>query len=103
MMKAHVERCSGITVKSIKTPNTFPWSKKHEGLKPASFLDAESLLNIENDNDGNAGKKQKIQCDLSLSHDISASFFKNSSKLKMGVALINWFNTNIDKAVFRND
>ena len=80
-MKVHVERCSGITVKSIETPNTSPWSKrKHKELNFASFLDAESLLNMGNDSDENAGKKQKIQNDLSLSHDVSASFFENNSR-----------------------
>ena len=79
-MKAHLERCSGITVKLIETPNTSSWSKrKHKELKSSSFLDAESLFNMENDNDGNAGK-QKIQCDLCLSHDIIASFFENNSR-----------------------
>ena len=35
---------------------------------------------MKNDNDRNGGKKQKIQCDLSLSHDISASFFEIESR-----------------------
>ena len=35
---------------------------------------------MENDSDGYAGKKQKIECDLSLSHEIRASFFENNSK-----------------------
>ena len=105
-MKAHVERCSGITVKSIKTPNTSPWSKrKHKELKSSSFLDAESLFNMENDNDGNAGKKQKIQCDLSLSHDISASFFENNSIHGDGggtdqLVQNEMCGKNVDKAVF---
>ena len=46
-MKAHVERCSGITVKSIETINTSSWSKrKHKELKSASLLDAQSLFNM---------------------------------------------------------
>ena len=80
-MKAYVERCSGVIVKSIETPNTSLSSKrKHKELKSASFLDAESLFIMENDSDGNAGKKQKIQYDLSLSHDISVLFFENNSR-----------------------
>ena len=38
-----------------------------------------------NDNDGNAGKKQQIQCDLSLSHSNSESFFENNSRHGAGV------------------
>ena len=45
-----------------------------------SSPDAQRLFNMtENDSDGNAGKERKIQCDLSLSHDNSASFFENKS------------------------
>ena len=60
-MKAYVKRCSDITVKSTENPNTSPWSKRnHKELKSSLFLDAESLFNMENDHDGNAGKKRKI-------------------------------------------
>ena len=108
-MKAHVERCSGITIKSIETPNTSPWSKrKHKELKSASFLDAESLFNMENDSDGNAGKKQKVQCDLSLSHDISALFFENNSRHGDGGGTDQLVKNailgkKVNKAVFGND
>ena len=85
-MKAHAERCSGITVKSSRTldinVNTSSWKKwKHNELKSTSSSDAQGLLSMaENDSNGNAGKKQKVQCDLSLSHASSASFFRNNSR-----------------------
>ena len=108
-MRAYVERCSSITVKSTKTPNTSPWSeRKHNKLKSSSFLDAESLFKMENDNNRNAGKKQKIQCDFSLSHDISASFFENYSRYEDGSGTDQLVQNailgkNVDKAVFGND
>ena len=54
-------------------------------MKLTSSPDAQSLLNItENDSNGNAGKKQRGHCDLSLSHAISASFFENNSRCGEG-------------------
>ena len=81
-MKAHEERCNGVTAKLIKTQGTSSWSKrKHIELKSASPPDAQSLYSMkENDCVWNAEKKQKMKCDLRLSHDISASFFENYSR-----------------------
>ena len=43
--------------------------------------DAQSLFSMtENDSNGNAGKKQKRQCDLSLSHASSPSFIGNNAR-----------------------
>ena len=57
-MKEHVKRCSGIAVKSIAIPHNSSWSKrKHNELKSASSPDAQNFFNMENDSDGNAGKK----------------------------------------------
>ena len=62
----------------------------------------------ENDRDGNEGKKQKGQCDLSLSHTSSASFIENNSRhgdwggadrLDQNAIL----DKNVDKAVFGSD
>ena len=70
-MKAHVERCSGIIVKSSETPGmnffTLSWSKgKHNELKLPSSPNAQNLVSMtENGGDSNARKKQKGHCDLS--------------------------------------
>ena len=82
--------------------------QKHKELKSISIFDAESLFDMEKDNGGSAGKKQKIQCDLSLSHDISASFFENNSRHGDGGGTDQLVQNailgkNVDKAVFGND
>ena len=53
--------------------------RKHKELK-SSFLNVECLFQMVNDNDRNEGKKQKIECDLSLSYYISASIFEINSR-----------------------
>ena len=92
-MKAHVERCSCINVKPIKTPNMSPSSKQnHNKLKSTSSPDAQSLFNMkENGSDRNAGKKQKhsailVYYMLSVHHSLNII-----QDMEMGVALINCF------------
>ena len=94
-MKAHVERCSGITVKLIKTPDTsLSLKRKHNKLKPVSFLDAESLFNMENDSGGNAGKKQKNSAILVV-HRIAVHYSLTTVQdMEMGASLIGWFKCN---------
>ena len=64
-MRAHVEQCSGITVKSRETPDTILytslWSKgEHNELKSTSSPGAQSVFGMtENESYGNAGKKQR--------------------------------------------
>ena len=58
-MKAHRERCSGITINSIESADiyvyTSSWLKqKHDELKSTSSPDAQSFLSmIENESGGN--------------------------------------------------
>ena len=63
---------------------------------------------LENDSDKNAGKKQKGQCDLSLSHASSASFFENNSRhgnkgSAHRLAQNAIFGRNVHKALFGSD
>ena len=69
------------------------WSKwKHNELKSTSSLDAQSLFRLtESESNGNAGRKQNGQCDLSLSQACSASLFEQNSR------------HGVDKAVFKSD
>ena len=82
--------------------------KKNE-LKSTSSHDAQSLFSTtENDSDRSARKKQKGQCDLSLSHASSASFFENNSRHGDGgstdqLVQNGIFGINVDKAVVGSD
>ena len=112
-MKAHVERCNGITIKSNKTPDinvyTYLWSKQKHQLKSTSSPDAQNSFSMsQNESDGNTEKKQKGQCYLCLSYANSALFVKNNSRhvdaggadrLVQTVIL----GKNVNKAAFESD
>ena len=93
-MTAHVERCSGTTVKSRETPDIniyfSSWTKwKHNELNSTSSPDAQNLFHMtENDSDGNAGKKQKIQCDFGYHMLAVHHSLRKIQDMKMGVMLI---------------
>ena len=62
----------------------------------------------ENNSYGNAGKKQKGQCDISLSHASSASFFENNSRHGDGgsadrLVQNSMLGKNVDTAIFGSD
>ena len=83
-MKAHIERCSGITTLVRETLDIIVymslWLKqKHNLLKLTSSSDAQSFLSmIENDSEENARNKQKGQCYFRISHASSSPFFENN-------------------------
>ena len=62
----------------------------------------------ENESHGNAGKKQKGQCDISLSHACCRSFFQNNSRHGDGGGADRLIQNaivgkNVEKAVFSRD
>ena len=78
-------------------------------MRSTSSSDAQCFLSMtENESDANAGKKHKGQCDLSLSHASSASFFKNNSRDGDGDGA-DWLvqsailGKSVDKATFGSD
>ena len=83
--------------------------KKRNKLKSILSPDAESLFSMtENESDMKTGKKQKGQCDFSLSSASSALFFVNNSRHGDGggadkIAQNTILGKNVDNAVSGSD